>query len=780
MELNKLYIETAEVRVDDGVGCDVASQVDREQRDKLYIVKGEWPAEGRAADNGCMEMRVSAEWDMVGETGWGSQRKGRTEAIRKRARSATPSRHSGAAPMAGRDAKCGSDARRTVQASEKAFLERTEYICGLIWELFPQTSKKKLEIMSLVVEAYHVADEDYGVLEAVNWAEGFTWPPDISERDEKRIREAGSLTAAVASIQQRYRPFRLSRERIMTWVDSSDEDFDRLIDLAEGMRVLVDSEFVPNEKPPPLRNMYKRAASAVNKLLHEWWLEDLAMVVRTSTLVAQPGVHFSPAHWTTKAGKREGRVLFDSSDDSHGPSLNSDSAREKLRARYGEIAHPTLDDFVLMVLDSEAQHPESLEELVLWKWDLRKAFTLLSFRPEDARLLACELTDDLSLVYHAGLFGWTGTPFAFQVISRTLHKLLSQRGVSQLVYVDDIGGACRQDILMNTKATVRTVTEGLLGPKALAEQKWESGRRLDFIGWEVDLDTRRVSLKRRNFLKVLHGFFAVDLNAKWTGRLVERLASWASRYAAVLRHLRPFSDDLYGELKGWKNRDAAREIRPRGKRAVVMWRVVLCAAYFDDNRVTRPLESFRVCPPDVTIAYDASLTGVGVGIETIGGELVLLYSAQFPFDLGADASFQNTAEFIAVVLGCGMLVSLGWRSARIHLKGDSMTSLVWGSTERFKGDLCTAAAICYVLIGMDYDLQVVSTEHVRGIDNQFYDSLSRRPEMKTSHAYPWVESTAVDELLHYCNPTISLLDPAEVAPLWQGVKSWIARVGRIA
>ena len=658
------------------------------------------------------------------------------------------------------------------------FRERANEICKWIWELFPQSIHDNLRVAALVIDAYRVADEDYGVMEAVAWAENFTWPTDVYTRDEQRLALAdGDLAGVVAAVQRRHSDSRLSHARVELWVDPLDDDFDRLHDLADGMRVLVDETFTPSRVPPPLRAMYKRAAPAVNRLLYEWWLEDLAVIVRTSTLLALSNVHFSPAHWTTKAGKREGRVLFDSSDDSKGPSLNSDGARDQLRAQYGDIHHPTLDDFVLMVLDAEAELPGATNQLTLWKWDLRKAFTLLSFRAEDARLLACELTDDLSLVYHTGLFGWTGTPFAFQVVSRVLHRNLVRKGVRQLVYVDDVGGACRESDIAIMKQSVRNEAEGLLGPNALAEQKWESGRRLDYIGWVIDLDSRQVFLKRRNFLKVLHGFFAIDLAAKWTGRMVERLASWASRYAAVLRHLKPFSDDLYSEIRGWKNRDASRTIGPRGRRAILMWRVVLCAACLQEEKIARPLDSFRPRPADIVIAYDASLTGLGVGVESISGGILSVYRADFLFNLHGDASYQNTAEFIAVVMGCGLLATLGLRGARIHLKGDSMTSLVWGNTERFRSEYCTSAAVSYVLIAMECDFQVVSTQHVRGADNTFYDALSRGYEEAYTHALPWTASqSTLDALLGFCNPTIDLLDPALVAPVWQGVKAWITRV----
>ena len=146
----------------------------------------------------------------------------------------------------------------------------------------------------------------------------------------------------------------------------------------------------------------------------------------------------------------------------------------------------------------------------MWKADLRGAFTLLNYHADDVRLMACELTGDLVCIYHTGQFGWTGMPFAFDIITRTLRKLVRSviRG-RMTMYVDDMIAVCMAWYLEHDKGQAKAVSERLLGSKAIADDKWADGTRLDVIGWTVDLTQRLVTIARKNFLKTLYGFFEV-------------------------------------------------------------------------------------------------------------------------------------------------------------------------------------------------------------------------------------------------------------------------------
>jgi hypothetical protein len=48
-----------------------------------------------------------------------------------------------------------------------------------------------------------------------------------------------------------------------------------------------------------------------------------------------------------------------------------------------------------------------------------------------------------------------------------------------------------------------------------------------------------------------------------------------------------------------------------------------------------------------------------------------------PFPETNDSSFQNTVEFLAIVLGVLLAVYLGFRHRGVELLGDSRSSLQW-------------------------------------------------------------------------------------------------------
>jgi hypothetical protein len=93
-------------------------------------------------------------------------------------------------------------------------------------------------------------------------------------------------------------------------------------------------------------------------------------------------------------------------------------------------------------------------------------------------------------------------------------------------------------------AVTRRICTSLLGSGSVADVKTETGARLDIIGYTVDLDTRRVSIAKKNVLAALHGFIGTDVNKRLNLRTVQRLASWGTRYGKICRVMRPFCGAL--------------------------------------------------------------------------------------------------------------------------------------------------------------------------------------------------------------------------------------------
>ena len=101
---------------------------------------------------------------------------------------------------------------------------------------------------------------------------------------------------------------RLCDESIIRTVDKSDPDFDLIRSLVTGIPIVTAQSFVPNGKPPPLRQKYLRVAPAVNKMMHELYQAGLIFIVTTEVAMKIPGVHFQ-AHTgpPRKERKREDR-----------------------------------------------------------------------------------------------------------------------------------------------------------------------------------------------------------------------------------------------------------------------------------------------------------------------------------------------------------------------------------------------------------------------------------------------------------------------------------------
>ena len=141
----------------------------------------------------------------------------------------------------------------------------------------------------------------------------------------------------------------------------------------------------------------------------------------------------------------------------------------------------------------------------------------------------------LTDVYPVGFFGWTGLPFAFHVISGVLVRLVNGQIHGECeMYVDDLMGASATWELDHDLAAARERCTRLMGDEAVADDKTEFGRKLDWIGWEFDLDSRSVSVARRNFMKTLYGMITLRCSdSNPSVKEVQRVASWASRYSAI-------------------------------------------------------------------------------------------------------------------------------------------------------------------------------------------------------------------------------------------------------
>jgi hypothetical protein len=419
-----------------------------------------------------------------------------------------------------------------------------------------------------------------------------------------------------------------------------------------------------------------------------------------------------------------------------GTPINTDATKVAAAAYYGKIKHPTIEDIAVMIYDfwitAKERDPDCRwEDMRIWKMDLKGAYTLLSYRPEDVGLFAMLLTDDVVYFQIAGIFGWSGTPAAFHVVTRAISwELRHTLAGRALMYVDDIVGICLDTDLASDLSRTKTICTDLLGPKAIAEDKTECGTRLDIIGYIVDLTTHRVLISLKNFLAALHGFITIDVTKRTKLPIEQRLASLGTRYGKICRVMRPFRGALNRATVGRKETHALFHWSSEAIIAIQCWRAMLCLVRYREVEFTRTIESFALTTPVSVVEFDASLSGAGLiwsdrstGAEVIHGVSAVDFTL---LGFGSDSSFQNLSEYIGAILAVIGQVMLGAAGSTLALRGDSVTALTWAITERPKGVIVTKAAMVWSLLCIAADINVREITHIPGEDNERCDRLSRR------------------------------------------------------
>ena len=102
---------------------------------------------------------------------------------------------------------------------------------------------------------------------------------------------------------------------------------------------------------------------------------------------------------------------------------------------------------------------------------------------------------------------------------------------------------------------------------------------------------------------------------------------------------------------------------------------VACFCSVDNCSAWKIISHHGVFSTQYCIKYDASLTGLGVGIYNLStSEIITCTAMSLPFEVTNESKRQNTMEFIAVILG----LLLAWRASLHHftynLHGDSISS----------------------------------------------------------------------------------------------------------
>ncbi|KAJ1417340.1 hypothetical protein B484DRAFT_400865, partial [Ochromonadaceae sp. CCMP2298] len=677
-------------------------------------------------------------------------------------------------------------------AGERAHLSPEQkrsvaHIAATAKAFFPERSgEDDLKAMEAVaLRAFKRADLDYNIEDAVREAGGFhmreeSCARDCAEFDRLPVDGQGMVDIGmmVTSRKSRLAPNRLSRARVEKSLSRDNPQYNKVMALAEGgirVRELLPHAFIPagpeREKWARQRPKFLKASAAVEVLLQENFVDKgLAIVLDAERAQKIKGLSVHPSGWAPKAKKPLGRNTGDPVE------MNTQFTKEGADRVWGKISHPSIEDFVHMVLDYAERNNIKWEDLVLVKMDITGAYTLLFISTEDVALFGTEVTRDKVVIYLCGFFGWCGTPAHFHPVTLALQWEIQKKikGAAML-YVDDIILATTRQHEASDTRIAGGVVEGVLGEGSLAMEKKERGRRIDAIGYSMDLDQRLLTINERCVERAVGGFMAVDVEKPVPVRTMQCLASWASRYAKVCVYMAPFVRMLNNAHRG-RHQHASVRLCTAAKIAVWVMRALLMLTVVDERAFARSFDTWEHFGDEVVIPrFDASLVGIGVlfylrranGAESLlGGAALDIRHLKF----GVDSGYQNVAEFLAIIvaiwgvreLGSQGLTVNGRAPRRIALEGDSVSALAWAEKGRVKSDLATNAAIVFVLLGVATEIQVVWGKHVDARSNGRTDHMSRIGEGDKDWAglfrkYPdlsgmKVLNLEVEELLQLARP----------------------------
>jgi len=132
-----------------------------------------------------------------------------------------------------------------------------------------------------------------------------------------------------------------------------------------------------------------------------------------------------------------------------------------------------------------------------------------------------------------------------------------------------------------------------------------------------------------------------------------------------------------------------------------------------------------------------------------------------PFVATTDSSFQNTYEYLAILLRLLLSRSLGLRDGVFAVLGDSRSSLAWVLQGRARSMLCRRASIGFSILAVNVAATILETEYVPSKQNVVCDGLSRgiQPSELGLDEGLWVhmpEAGPVVQYIRACDPRLPL------------------------
>ena len=459
-------------------------------------------------------------------------------------------------------------------------------------------------------------------------------------------------------------------------------------------------------------------------------------------------VHVSEVFVIPKDNNPLGRCVFDFTNaDGGGSGPNHPDLREQWRDACGRIILPGLADVCDVVVQAINTHGD---KAVAGTADISGAFNHILDSPEGTLLHAvCVATEDdpdndLILFTVVTMFGSTGGPYTWGVVSRALSWRAEARITTTVMYSDDklcAGSVTTASSEMHAFAA--DVTR-LCGPNSIALDKSSLGTKPVFIGWQIDMAARLVMPSQKAYLKMVDRFFNLfaDLSRKVLVRDLHATGQVARRYSQAFPSMEAYAQTFF-DCAGPAPMRARRSLTGAAKAAIYAWRELLALALHDPLRVAVPLDwpIWRAQSSDEHIRHaqcvlyaDAQTSQHGMGMFW---ERHAFAYVPFPATIVAPICFDiNQLEFCALMLAVfvwlrqrlwhtGTYNPHAARGQRLHVFTDNTSCAAWVKQNVARST--TNMLLMHILrdLQMTYGL-FVSSSWIAGKVNIEADAVSRQ------------------------------------------------------
>jgi hypothetical protein len=626
-------------------------------------------------------------------------------------------------------------------------------------------SKSKEQIIKMKDSFKHYLEElalvyGSGCLEAKaeKEAKDMEIDPLSLTKDSEELKADGSdLLTFIKKRMEVNKLTKLSGMSVKAVLPESDPEFNIAYNIAEdGVLITYDENFIRQSKPIPPRPLQERIPTAILALIVKLYKNNQGLIFRWKDLSPEDRVllHFSSLHWRGEYAKVLGRLLFDlSNSDIEGClALNEGTAKQDAIDRWSVVELETIYQWIEQWLKYNKIHKCTWKDCLIGTDDVKGAFPRLNFQPNSAVLVAATISidennADNNLIYinTSGAMGWTGTPMAFEAVSRPLARLVQSKITCPLGrYVDDYNLYGKPEHIEVDKRVLQDSIKQYFGQDGIADEKDKLDSIGDLLAWNINLLRGEIRPKDKAIAKLTFILFMFDLNVAQPLKLWECIMSLTNYYAKGIRgaisFIKPFQTMVGLAHSGNKTAIATATT----KFAIDQWRIMLFTLFIDKESLSIPIEIFYVNnnplfkieksiydnTSNLIIQGDAGPDQLAVGFYcNKTKELICWTKYKLPYPEWDNVNCHTYYEYLVFMLSqiliymlypnnTGIIVTFQW-------KNDNTAALCWAGEQACKSLANQYACVVVNTIQIESDILMIKPIFISGIDMADIDRASR-------------------------------------------------------